>query len=112
MADPARKPEFPILSMAGTGEKKIPVMGVIDLVFEHDGVMQVVDFKTDKAEDPERHLGQLALYCRAVSDIFGKAPRAWLYSLRSGRAVELTADLEKADIEHMAAAAAEALAAE
>jgi hypothetical protein len=47
-----------------------------------------------------------------VSDIFGKAPRAWLYYLRSGRAVELTAGLEKADIEHMAAAAAEALAAE
>jgi ATP-dependent helicase/nuclease subunit A len=104
LAGPGRKSEFPILSMAGRGEKKIPVMGVIDLVFEAGGVMQVVDFKTDKTEEPERHLGQLALYCRAVSDIFGKAPRAWLYYLRSGRAVELTADLEKADIEQMIAA--------
>jgi ATP-dependent helicase/nuclease subunit A len=103
-ADPRREQEFPILTMVEAGGKKIPVQGVIDLLFEHQGTMQVVDFKTDKTEDPDRHLGQLAVYCRAVSDLFGKPARAWIFYLRSGTAREITAGLEKVDIEQMIAA--------
>jgi ATP-dependent helicase/nuclease subunit A len=104
LADPGRESEYPILTMVETGSGKIPVNGVIDLLFESDQVMQVVDFKTDRTEDPERHLAQLAVYRRAVLDIFGKPVRAWLYYLRSGNAVELTGDLEKVDIEKTVAA--------
>jgi ATP-dependent helicase/nuclease subunit A len=94
--------------MVEAGGRKIPVQGVIDLLFESAGVMQVVDFKTDKTEEPEHHLGQMAVYRRAVSDIFGKPARAWIFYLRSGNARELTADLEKIDIEQMVAACSQA----
>jgi ATP-dependent helicase/nuclease subunit A len=99
LADPRREAEFPILTLVEAGGVKIPVNGVIDLLFESEGIMQLVDFKTDRTEDPERHLAQLAVYHRAVSDIFGKPIRVWLYYLRSGKAVELTGELEKVDIE-------------
>jgi ATP-dependent helicase/nuclease subunit A len=111
-ADPGREQEFPILTIVEAGGKKIPVHGVIDLLFEHQGAMYVVDFKTDKTEDPERHLGQLAVYSRAARDIFGKPARAWVFYLRSGRAHELTPDLEKVDIEKMITAASAASAPE
>ncbi|MDR1240129.1 MAG: UvrD-helicase domain-containing protein [Treponema sp.] len=99
LADPRREAEFPILTMTGAGDAKVPIQGVIDLLFESGGVMQVVDFKTDKTEAPERHLAQLAVYRRAIADISGKPVRAWLFYLRSGTARELTADLEKIDLE-------------
>jgi ATP-dependent helicase/nuclease subunit A len=103
MADPHREPEYPILTMIKKGEEKIPLRGTIDLLFESEGAVWVVDFKTDKTEEPERHLAQLAVYRRAVSDIFGKPVRAWLFFLRSGKARELTADLENVDIEELIA---------
>jgi ATP-dependent helicase/nuclease subunit A len=85
-----RESEFPIITLADTGTGKIPVLGQIDLLFESDGVMYITDFKTDRIEEPERHLVQLAVYARAVSDIFEKPVRAWLFYLRSSNAVEVT----------------------
>jgi ATP-dependent helicase/nuclease subunit A len=101
--------EFPILTTLTVENKTIPVTGQIDLVFEweeHPGdkngtIMYVVDFKTDHEIEPERHLGQLAVYARAVSDIFGKPVRSWLFYLRSRTARELTGDIEKVIIEDM-----------
>ncbi|MDR1099144.1 MAG: UvrD-helicase domain-containing protein [Treponema sp.] len=104
LADPARKSEYPVLTMVEAEDGKIPVYGVIDLLFESDGLVQILDFKTDKTVEPERHLAQLAVYRRAVSDIFGKPVRAWLYYLRSGKAVDLSADLEQVNIEKTIAA--------
>jgi ATP-dependent helicase/nuclease subunit A len=103
LADPNRESEFPILTMVNSGDQTIAVTGIIDLVFESQGAMYVVDFKTDKAEEPERHLGQLAIYRRAVSDIFGKPVRAWIFFLRSGRSEEVSSGAEKVDIEKMIA---------
>jgi hypothetical protein len=65
--------------------------------------MHIVDFKTDKAENPGRHLGQLAAYRRAVSDIYpGKAVQAWLFYLRSGKALPVTELLDEISIEKLA----------
>jgi ATP-dependent helicase/nuclease subunit A len=80
-----RETEFPVLSAVGDSI----VSGKIDLLFEHNGELRIVDFKTDKNEDPLKHSGQLALYRRAVSDIYGKPVRCLVFFLRSGRAVEL-----------------------
>ncbi|MDR0376208.1 MAG: PD-(D/E)XK nuclease family protein, partial [Spirochaetaceae bacterium] len=85
-----RETEFPILTLAETKAGKIPVTGRIDLLFESEGVMYVVDFKTDRIEEPERHRLQLAVYSRAVSDIFGKPVRAVIFYLRGGGAVDVT----------------------
>ncbi|MDR1932738.1 MAG: UvrD-helicase domain-containing protein [Spirochaetales bacterium] len=107
LASGCRQTEFSILTMvkvrgADGKEKSAPVTGQIDLLFEADNFMHVVDFKTDSAQDPGRHIGQLAVYARAVSDIYGKPVRAWLFYLRTARAEELTRDLQKADIEKIA----------
>ncbi|MDR2768128.1 MAG: PD-(D/E)XK nuclease family protein, partial [Treponema sp.] len=80
-----RETEFPVLTAVGDNV----VAGKIDLLFEHNGELHIVDFKTDKIEDPLKHSGQLALYRRAVSDIYGKPVRCWIFFVRSGRAVEL-----------------------
>jgi ATP-dependent helicase/nuclease subunit A len=80
-----RETEFPVLTAVGNDV----VAGKIDLLFERDGELQIVDFKTDKNEDPLKHSGQLGLYRRAVSDIYGKPVRCWIFFVRSGRAVEL-----------------------
>ncbi|MDR2246509.1 MAG: UvrD-helicase domain-containing protein [Treponema sp.] len=90
--------EFPIITMAETGTGKIPIIGKIDLLFESEGVMHVADFKTDRIEDPKRHYLQLAVYSRAVSDIFGKPVRAWLFYLRGGKDVEITRQIRDLDL--------------
>jgi ATP-dependent exoDNAse (exonuclease V) beta subunit len=51
--------------------------GVADLAFERDGVMTVVDFKTDRP-DPEtldRYARQVRTYAAAVQRATGKAVR-------------------------------------
>jgi ATP-dependent helicase/nuclease subunit A len=101
LSSPYRETEFAILTQLAPEGKTISITGKLDLLFEAENQMHVVDFKTDSEEDPRRHFGQLAVYCRAVGDIFGKPVRAWLFYLRSGEERELTPDIEKVDIEAM-----------
>jgi ATP-dependent helicase/nuclease subunit A len=93
-----REPEFPIITIMETTTGKILVTGQIDFLFESEGVMHVVDFKTDRAVEPERHYVQLAVYSRAVSDIFGKPVRAWLFYLRGSKDVEVTEQILNLDL--------------
>ena len=67
--------------------------GSIDLLFEEDGELVLVDYKTDDvkaAELPdviESHRAQLELYCHAVGQLTGKYPQeVLLYFVRLGRA--------------------------
>ncbi|MDR3249049.1 MAG: PD-(D/E)XK nuclease family protein [Treponema sp.] len=99
-----RESEFPIITMVKTGAGAIPVTGQIDLLFEWEDAMYIVDFKTDRTEETSRHLGQLGVYHRAISDIFEKPVRSWLFYLRSSNAVELTNQVRDLDIEAMAKA--------
>ncbi|MDR2103048.1 MAG: UvrD-helicase domain-containing protein [Treponema sp.] len=91
--------EFPLLTLAEGEDAKIAVNGAIDLLFESGGKMYIVDFKTDELEIPERYLGQMALYCRAVKDIFGKEVSPWIFYLRSQRAYSLEGQWERLDID-------------
>ncbi|MDR1142667.1 MAG: PD-(D/E)XK nuclease family protein, partial [Spirochaetaceae bacterium] len=87
LAAPFLRTEYPVLTAVDCGEgteKAVIVSGRIDLLFEHGGVFYVVDFKTDRNEDITRHIGQLALYKRAVEDIFGKPAECRLFYLRHG----------------------------
>jgi len=71
--------------------------GVIDRLFEHEGVLYLEDYKTDREPNPEAHLVQLALYRDAVARALGRAPVVRLVFLATGEVVELTeADLEAA----------------
>ena len=88
-----RESEFPIITSITIEGKPIAVTGQIDLLFEEENEVVVVDFKTDKTENPEDYYGQLAVYNQAAADIFGKPVSVWLYYLRSGRAVNVSGEL-------------------
>ncbi|AEF81153.1 UvrD-helicase domain-containing protein [Leadbettera azotonutricia] len=98
------EPEYPIITAVTIGDRSIPITGQIDLLYEDSASMVIVDFKTDKVENPEDHYEQLAVYQRAVSDIFGKPVKSWLYYLRSGNAVDVSDQAEMISIEKAAEA--------
>jgi len=85
--------------------RTIAITGQIDLLFGEDtnsndaGPVTVVDFKTDRIENPEDHYAQLAAYFRAVEDIFARPVSVWLYYLRSGRAVDVTEAVKRLSLE-------------
>jgi ATP-dependent exoDNAse (exonuclease V) beta subunit len=58
--------ELPIIWRAPDGTM---IEGTLDLVFEDDAGLTVVDFKTDRqlAADEPRYRGQLTIYCRALA---------------------------------------------
>jgi ATP-dependent helicase/nuclease subunit A len=69
----------------------IVLRGQIDLWYEQDGELVVVDYKTDREETPENHAFQMRVYALALERYLGRLPdRAVLFYLRSGRAVEIT----------------------
>ena len=45
------------------------VSGQIDLLFKKDGIVYVVDYKTDEIENPDAHLTQLKIYKKAAIDL-------------------------------------------
>jgi ATP-dependent helicase/nuclease subunit A len=97
-----KKSEFPFRSLIYVEEKEYFINGTIDLVFEDEHKIHVVDFKTDSQEFPDEHIPQMACYHRAASDIFaipsGKKCVIWLYYLRSGHAVEVTGQAKDFDL--------------
>jgi ATP-dependent exoDNAse (exonuclease V) beta subunit len=77
------------------------VRGQIDLWFEEDGKIVIVDYKTDRDESAsEGYALQLRLYALALERYAGRRPdRAVLYYLRPDRTVEISltdADLDSA----------------
>jgi ATP-dependent exoDNAse (exonuclease V) beta subunit len=74
----------------------IVIRGQIDLWFEEDGKIALVDYKTDSVTAAEAHeraqdyAMQLRLYAMAVERVTGRAPhRAWLHFLRPNTIVEI-----------------------
>jgi ATP-dependent helicase/nuclease subunit A len=88
---PFRKSEYRFRSLY----RNIFINGTIDLIFEDDKAVYVVDFKTDSLEDPGEHAAQMAFYYRAAADLLGNAHdkecRIFLFYLRTGHGVEMTA---------------------
>ena len=70
------------------------VRGTIDLWFEDNGEITVVDYKTDRSPDrADSYTPQLALYGLAIERAFGKRPvHAWLHFLRANKLVEVPLD--------------------
>jgi ATP-dependent helicase/nuclease subunit A len=72
----------------------VVLRGQIDLWYEQDGELVLVDFKTDRSEEPESYALQLRFYALALERYLGRLPdRAMLFYLRSGRAVEVSLSL-------------------
>lgn len=69
----------------------ILLTGQIDLWFKEGGELILVDYKTDRHEEPDQHALQLRLYALALERYAGRLPdRAILYYLRSNRPVEVS----------------------
>lgn len=70
------------------------LQGIADCMFEEDGEIVLIDYKTDRGASEktlaERYDLQLRLYAAALGRIFGKRVReAYLYSFSLGRAVKV-----------------------
>jgi CRISPR/Cas system-associated exonuclease Cas4 (RecB family) len=77
----------------------VVLRGQIDLWYEQDGELVLVDYKTDRDETPENYSLQLRLYALALERYLGRFPdRAVLFYLRSATAVEIS--LTSNDLEH------------
>ena len=70
------------------------VRGTVDLWFEENGEIHLVDYKTDDVDDStlaaraDDYAPQLALYALAIERAFGRRPaHAWLHFLRPDRVV-------------------------
>jgi ATP-dependent exoDNAse (exonuclease V) beta subunit len=74
--------------------------GVIDLIFEDERGVTVVDFKTDKDAHPSHHIPQLTCYYRAASALRKKNVRVMLFYLRTGKIIDVTKAIEKIDAEN------------
>jgi ATP-dependent helicase/nuclease subunit A len=103
-----REAEFPFLTRVSTKYKPVIISGQIDMLFESDGTVHVVDFKTDREVHPADHYGQLAVYAQAASDMYGRPVRTWLFYLRYGSSVELTGEVKDINIDALAEAYLEA----
>jgi ATP-dependent exoDNAse (exonuclease V) beta subunit len=69
----------------------IVLRGQIDLWFEQDGELVLVDYKTDRDEAPEAYELQLRLYALALQKYAGRLPdRVVLHYLRSDRLAEVS----------------------
>ena len=68
--------------------------GTIDLIVRTDRATYVIDFKTDRALDPERYRGQMALYRRAAAAIGGEPVVTVLFGLRNAEALEIDATID------------------
>jgi ATP-dependent helicase/nuclease subunit A len=99
-----KESEFPFRNIIKNKEgDEVFINGTIDLFFENEGSIHVVDFKTDTREAPKEHVAQMACYYHAVLSLFAvplkKECRIWLYYLRTGHAVELTERVKQFNLE-------------
>ncbi|MCL2831754.1 MAG: UvrD-helicase domain-containing protein [Treponema sp.] len=99
--------EFPVITSVVINGKPVAITGRMDLFFEEENEIVIVDFKTDKIKNPEDHYGQMAAYYRAAVDIFNKPVSVWLFYLRrdetAGNAVNVTDKIRDLPLEEMAA---------
>ncbi|MBQ6550235.1 MAG: UvrD-helicase domain-containing protein [Lachnospiraceae bacterium] len=76
----------------GAETELVMIQGIIDMYFEEDGGIILVDYKTDRVYDPDvlarMYREQLLLYRRAVS-MFSHLPvrEMWIWSLTMDRAI-------------------------
>lgn len=85
--------ELPVSSVDGTvsfKDEKIMVQGAVDLCFEEDGEIVVLDFKTDRVNDGGELIAaykeQLSIYAKACEKIFNKRVKEKIiYSFALGK---------------------------
>jgi len=78
------------------------VKGTMDLVFQNsDGTYTIVDYKTNQTMQPGIYYTQLACYRQAIASMLNTDAatiKCYLYYLRFGKEVDITADCAKVDV--------------
>ena len=69
--------------------QKIYINGQADLVAVLENEIVIVDFKTDQQMKPSDYSEQLYIYRKALSEIYSKPARSYLFYLRSGEEIEI-----------------------
>ncbi len=72
------------------GSRPVALSGTMDLVYGNAQGVYVIDFKTDRIEEPERHAFQLSVYREAAESIFGVKTSAFVFYLRTGSHYEFS----------------------
>jgi ATP-dependent exoDNAse (exonuclease V) beta subunit len=81
-----RESEYGFITRYTLEGRAVTVSGQMDLVFETEEKVYVIDYKTDRVEDPSVHAAQLGVYRKAARELRGKPAETWLFYLRSGTA--------------------------
>jgi len=81
--------EYGFITRYPFGETRLTVTGQIDLAFEYGGQTYIIDYKTDRVENPKLHAEQLAVYRKAIGDLRKKPAETWIFFLRSGNAIKV-----------------------
>ncbi|MGL4982440.1 MAG: 3'-5' exonuclease, partial [Treponemataceae bacterium] len=77
------------LPAAFTNRDHIIVNGTIDLLFEKNNEITIIDFKSDKKEDAQLYRDQLQIYKKASEIIYDKKVKTFLFYTRTGNIYEL-----------------------
>ncbi len=85
--------EFDFISRYAAEDNEYFVFGRMDLYFETETAVYVVDFKTDRLFVPSLHDVQLQLYAKAAEELSGKKPECMLFFLRDGSVHGVVPDL-------------------
>ena len=83
---------YPELSGRPEGAEMMMLQGIIDLYFEEDDGLVIVDYKTDRVKEPEtllsRYRIQLQLYAEALERAIGKPVKEkWIWSFALGKEI-------------------------
>ena len=89
--------ESPFLYLYEDAQGPLYISGQIDLTFELQDSLYLVDFKTDRRYRAGEHECQLALYRLAAAEQTEKEIYTFLFMLRSSRALRCDAQLDLAD---------------
>ncbi len=83
--------ERPVLLPIDTGERRVVIEGIIDLLVEDEKAVKIVDYKTDTTRKrQEEYLKQLSVYFHAVNSIFeGKKVSIHIFYTHDNDIVEL-----------------------
>jgi len=102
-----RESEFAFRSIIKNKKgKEVFINGTVDLFFEDNNSIHIIDFKTDSIEKPAEHTAQMSCYYHAILNLFAiplkKQCRVWLYYLRTGHAVDMTEKASQFNLEQRA----------
>ncbi len=79
--------EYPFLYLRESKNGRRYISGRIDLTFENEDRLTLIDFKTDLVYRDDAYTIQLWLYRRALEELTNKEISCYLFLLRSGQAV-------------------------